>query len=405
MKRNLILTSLLFLNTILIGQGSWLQKNSLPGLGRYAAFVFSINDKGYLGGGQSSSTGFLGDLWEFNPIENTWTQKANYGGGTICSSVVFNINNIAYLCTGYNGQYQNSVWTYNPLTNIWIQKNNFPGTARYGAYGFSIGSKGYMGTGCSISNYLNDFWEYESSSDSWIQSTNFTTSGRFGIAAFTINGKGYAGFGSGANNSVVYNDLFEFDPSNNTWTQKANYPGSARYYPSIFVLNNEAYIGTGSPNINYASNPVFTVDFFKFSTVNNSWTAITTFTGVGRTASSGLTIGNKGYIGFGFSSYPLSSYLNDFWEYTPAGSSINENISMDIAVIKINLHNKSIQLEMKSNFQGSSYKIYNIAGQLLRNEKINNSNQIININQLVKGSYIFQVNSNGKYKSEKFIIL
>ena len=38
-------------------------------------------------------------------------------------------------------------WEYDPVGNTWTQKADFGGTARYAAVGFSIGNKGYIGTG------------------------------------------------------------------------------------------------------------------------------------------------------------------------------------------------------------------------------------------------------------------
>ena len=44
--------------------------------------------------------------------------------------------------------------------DTWIQKADFGGIARFGATGFAIGSKGYLGTGNDFNNLYNDFWEY-----------------------------------------------------------------------------------------------------------------------------------------------------------------------------------------------------------------------------------------------------
>jgi hypothetical protein len=52
-------------------------------------------------------------------------------------------------------------WEYDPVTNAWTQRADFGGTGRSGAVGFSIGSKGYIGIGGDSNNaFLNDFWVY-----------------------------------------------------------------------------------------------------------------------------------------------------------------------------------------------------------------------------------------------------
>ena len=50
--------------------------------------------------------------------------------------------------------YAKDFWEYDPIANTWTQKADFGGTARAVAVGFSIGSKGYIGTGFDCSyNY------------------------------------------------------------------------------------------------------------------------------------------------------------------------------------------------------------------------------------------------------------
>jgi hypothetical protein len=41
--------------------------------------TLAIGNKGYVGTGQYA--GSLADFWEYDPLSNTWTQKANFGGG------------------------------------------------------------------------------------------------------------------------------------------------------------------------------------------------------------------------------------------------------------------------------------------------------------------------------------
>src|SRR5258706_114127 len=102
--------------------------------------------------------------------QNTWTQKADFGGTARYDAVGFSIGSKGYIGTGEDGIYpywKNDFWEYDPSTNTWIQKADFGGTARSNAVGFSIGSKGYIGTG-SDGNYpyeKNDFWEYDPSTN------------------------------------------------------------------------------------------------------------------------------------------------------------------------------------------------------------------------------------------------
>src|SRR6266487_1394978 len=90
--------------------------------------------------------------------QDTWTQKADFGGGLRASATGFSIGSKGYIGTGSDSGFvfQKDFWEYDPATNAWTQKADFGGTGRILAVGFSIGSKGYIGTG----SLTKDFWEY-----------------------------------------------------------------------------------------------------------------------------------------------------------------------------------------------------------------------------------------------------
>ena len=56
--------------------------------------------------------------------------------------------------------------------NTWTQKADFGGGAREHATGFSIGTKGYIGLGDNF-NLFKDFWEYDPGTDTWTQKADF----------------------------------------------------------------------------------------------------------------------------------------------------------------------------------------------------------------------------------------
>ena len=117
----------------------------------------------------------------------------------------------------------------------WTQKANFGGTIRYSGSGFSIGNKGYMGTGYGQDGNKNDFWEFDPVTNIWSQKADFSGGARNGAAAFCIGSKGYIGGGN-------YNDFWEYNPSTNTWTERAYIPGSGKYSVVGFSINGKGYI-------------------------------------------------------------------------------------------------------------------------------------------------------------------
>src|SRR5439155_25480349 len=125
---------------------------------RYGAVGFSIGNKGYIGIGYH--IGVEKDFWEYDPVTNAWTQKADFGGTAREQGVGFSIAGKGYIGTGSasNGL-SRDFWEYDPVTNAWTQKANFGGIGRWLATGFSIGGKGYIGTGRdAFPSLLKDFW-------------------------------------------------------------------------------------------------------------------------------------------------------------------------------------------------------------------------------------------------------
>src|SRR5438552_4195511 len=138
-------------------QDTWTQKADFGGGDRYGAVGFSIGSKGYIGTG-NNTTGTKKDFWEYDPATNVWTQKADFGGTASSGAAGFSIGSKGYIGLGYNGSYHKDFWEYDPATDSWIQRADFGGLGRNVAAGFSIGSKAYIGTGAP--GFYKDFWEY-----------------------------------------------------------------------------------------------------------------------------------------------------------------------------------------------------------------------------------------------------
>lgn len=283
---------------------TWTQKADYGGGGRSFATAFSIGSKGYVGLGYNSTTNYTSDFWEYDPLADTWTQKANYGGGPRIEAVGFSIGNKGYAGLGFMGSNQNDFWEYDPSANTWTQKASFAGSARTGATGFSIGNKGYLGLG-NDGTYKNDLWEYDPVADTWTQKANFGGTPRSSAPGFAVAGKGYVG--TGLDGSLT-NDFWEYDPATNVWTQKTNFGGTARYGAVGFSISNRAYIGLGFDG-------AYAADFWEYSPTANAWTQKGNFSGTTREFAVTFSIGGKGYIGTGRN---LTVRKQDFWEYDPS---------------------------------------------------------------------------------------
>jgi hypothetical protein len=294
---------------------SWTQKANVGVRTRWIAVGFSIGAKGYIGTGQDTVTNYSRDFWEYDTAINTWTQKANFGGTARVYAGGFSIGAFGYLGTGWDGNNRYDFWKYNPSSNSWVQIDDFGGGGRLEAVGFSIGNKGYFGTGWAQppgGGVYNDFWEYDPSTNVWTQKANFGGTPRFGAVGFSIGSKGYLGTGS---NGPLKRDFWEYDPTSNTWTQKTDFGGTARKIAVGFSIGTKGYIGTGLDASGQEK------DFWEYDPSSDTWTRKADLAGYARWGAVGFSIGNRGFIGTGSSNnVGGSSFLNDFWEYTPGCS-------------------------------------------------------------------------------------
>jgi N-acetylneuraminic acid mutarotase len=233
------------------GTNSWTQKANLPGPGRRDAIAFTIGSRGYVGTGINTILAFTGtkrrDLYEYNPITNTWTAKDNWPGnfnGGVYYASAFSAGDKGYLVCGKYGPsyYSDELWEYNPAVNDWAQKQSIPGGTRYGVTAFSISGKGYVGCGSDENYFLNNFYEYDPQTDEWTEKASFPGSPRFNAVGLAISGRGYIGMGT---DGGYQKDFYEYNPATDTWLQKASLPGSERRSCVAFTIGGYGYVGTG----------------------------------------------------------------------------------------------------------------------------------------------------------------
>ncbi|WP_420401615.1 Kelch repeat-containing protein [Flagellimonas sp.] len=236
----------------------WNAKKNFPGGARYGVFHFTLNGSLYIGAGDEE---FMvdgpHDFYKFDPITNQWEKLDDFPGNPgqarqFASSFV--IGGKAYIYGGsqddINAPLHNDLWEYDPTQNIWTQKASFELIGRVGAVGFSIGNKGYISTGINNPlNHLDDIWEYNPTTNSWIEKKSLpATMERYGAISFTIGSKGYLGLGIGSQFNIL-TDLWEFDPIGNegvgSWVRRTDFPSVERYWSFASVIDEKAYLGLG----------------------------------------------------------------------------------------------------------------------------------------------------------------
>jgi N-acetylneuraminic acid mutarotase len=218
---------------------------------RASACGFSIENngitKGYVALGQAQTVPYLNDLWEFDPLTESWTQKADFIGPPRRQAVSFVISDKAYVGTGegLTGLY-NDFYVYDSQSNTWDQVASFPGTARKQAVSFSLAGNGFVGTG-DDGTKRNDFWMYNPQTDAWILKAQFPGIARSGACSWSSYPSAFVGTGEGIDYSFL-KDLYEYNYYTNSWVQRANLPGPPRKNAISFCIDGIGYLGTGYNN-------------------------------------------------------------------------------------------------------------------------------------------------------------
>lgn len=385
----------------LLAVNHWNPKANFGGEARHRATAFSISDKGYIGMGHINSAEHIlyKDIWEYDPATNSWTQKADFGGGLRYQCAAFSIGDVAYMGTGRNefDTYESDFWKYNPLSNTWYPIADFPGEERRGASGFSIDGKGYVGLGQATSGYASDFYEYDPATDHWVQMADFIGLPRTSAVSFTHNGKAYVG--TGHTYSLALKDFYEFTPSSNHWIQKSDVGDTLRQDATGFMINGKGYLGTGNNvdgSINYK-------DFWEYDFDLDTWTQIEDFRGASRRYMVSFVINNTAYCGTGTN----GTNLRDFWSYDPTLDYSNSNAISSIKSFPNPASTKITFTFPPDIIASNSYlTIFNSVGQKIDEIVIDQTEIILEKKNLNNGVYFFHVSDNINIKtSGKFIFI
>ncbi|PWT72514.1 MAG: galactose oxidase [Bacteroidetes bacterium] len=242
------------------GNGGWQEIANFPGSPRSSAVGFSVLMKGYI------ATGFdgerpLNDCWEYDPQTNKWQQKSSIGNSSAdfarYDAIGFGIGDLGYITTGNTGSgWLEDLWQYDPASDTWTERRG-SGKKRSSSICFVYNGKAYIFCGTNNGKLLNDGWLYDPSlpdSSAW-QSlnhiTNFTNQSfddsysdivRSNGVAFIVKDKGYLTTGNAGSLNA---STWEYDFGNDLWQPKTPFYGSAREGAVGFTVQNRGFVTTG----------------------------------------------------------------------------------------------------------------------------------------------------------------
>jgi hypothetical protein len=379
---------------------TWSQKTTctIPSISFWSTTYFVIGTKAY----------FLDQnkkFFYYDSVTDSWTLLSDFIGVKRVTGVGFSINNKGYICTGLNATSAgntmlNDLWEYNPLNDTWIQKTALPAAGRYASFGFSFNNKGYvLGGETNTSTLTNQFWEYNPTTDSWVALPNYIGGSRNYLSGFVSNNSVYAGFGS-PGFGVSFNEYGFFNQSSSFCTSLSGslQSGLAGYWP--FCGNADDDSGNGNNGTVYGA--TLTTD--RFGNANSAYNFVKTNNNY---IQMNNTVGNFGTSDFSISVWFLttdniSSHIinkrfsqswGNYWELTKFLFGINEtNNDLNYNFIINNqpqTPNVWYNLIVIRNGYTLKYYINGLLYQTVTTSVINN---ISNTSNLVIGSVITPLN-------------
>jgi N-acetylneuraminic acid mutarotase len=181
---------------------TWTRKKDFPGAPRCFANSIAINGKGYLGLGEQSpeDSQYWHDWWQYDPITDAWTPKADLEANGRWGAVSFASSTKAYICGGMNmfQGYFNDCWEYDPTADTWAQQASLPASGRAYAVGMSTPAAGIVGTGYNGTTSLSDVWQFNFTTKAWSQTLSLY-SARHGAAGIAVGDILFIGGGRSGN--------------------------------------------------------------------------------------------------------------------------------------------------------------------------------------------------------------
>ena len=286
-----------------------------PGVARASGTSFVVGNKAYICLGRSEwKSGFLKDLWEYDPDSDKWTQKTDFPGLARVKAIAGVIGTRAYVGMGSIGAIEtsnqfNDFWEYDTESDQWTQKASYPGKARNDLFCAVVGDALYTTMGFTGLQMSDETWKYDPATDSWSQMANCIHL-CCNVAGFPIGNRFYVGSGFRGGNLDFF---YSFQPDIQKWIRKADLP-DARMLSNGLAINGKGYILLGRYWNGALNGGRLLSDIVEYNPVSDSWTKRGDFPGGARQNAMVFCIGEKGYIVMGEDDDERKS---DVWSFRP----------------------------------------------------------------------------------------
>ncbi len=135
-----------------ISNDSWIQRSNIPGNNRHHPFYFGIGNYAYVGFGHGSLPGpgsnlstnsyIYNDFYRYDPSTSSWTQMSNFPSEARVAGTQFSFNGKGYVLSGDGDDHgpldSGELWEYTPSNDTWTQLPSHPGDAIWAPGSFVI---------------------------------------------------------------------------------------------------------------------------------------------------------------------------------------------------------------------------------------------------------------------------
>jgi N-acetylneuraminic acid mutarotase len=242
-----------------VTSNTWLTRANVPSDRRQVTTATVTNAAGetilYAIGGKTLTSGWcsgtLSKVQAYNAATNTWTNRASLPAPLTETNGAGVINGKIYVsggCFGYKA-YSRQLWMYDPVANTWTQKHPMPFTSFAGTTGV-INDQLYVMASCDGQEdcegddpagypYYWGFLRYNPASDTWTRLRSPANGDVYSHGAAATIGKKFYVTGGWLNRATE-----AYDPATNTWANKASM-GSPRYDAAYVASAAKFYIMGG----------------------------------------------------------------------------------------------------------------------------------------------------------------
>lgn len=280
----------------------WTVKATMPSPPKADGSAAVYNGKLYVFGGYDQTAGDpRAETYEYDPLANTWTQKASMPTAR-WGPIAVEFNGKIYV---FSGTVAGVNEVYDPLSDTWQTKGSVPSGFNQGLMGVRYGDKIHL-------FYHTLHYEYDPATDTYAAKTPMLTPRRWSTVA-VVGDRIYV-IGGYHNSYGAVNQNEVYDPATDTWTTETPMPvskyGITRENP---VINGKIYVTHGL-------NGGFHTDNYVYDPSTDSWEQKSS-ANYPRDGTECGVINNKLYVvgGRADSAGPYGVYYNE--EYDPSSDS------------------------------------------------------------------------------------